>query len=228
MGKSGQTDTIRLFNTHYSEDIAEYKRFAENHSNAYRYNQEYLTDLTYRIKDYLTEQQAKEEPFTITGLYMALDMQKKDYYRARNGEFDWKLYQFMDFKGISFDDIETTRDDLLGYLQIWTDENGQIFICNTYSEIIEKSLLVIQSKLEIICYTGDNPKGAIFILKSRFGWSDRPDQRQTSSFFGSAEADNTTSVLNHIATAEEAKQAIAELQEQGIIAGNEADLYQDL
>lgn len=199
MGRSGKTDKIRLFNTYYSEDIAEYKRFAENRSRATRYNQEYLTELTCRIKDYLSEQILTHRPFTVTGLYMCLDMQKKDYYKAKRGEFDWKLYMFMDHKGISFEDLEEYQDEMLGVMQTWTDEDGQFFIMETYSSIIEKSLLVIQSQLEEALYINRNPAGAIFLLKSRFGWSDKPDQVQQ------------VKAIPHIATYEEAKQVLKEL-----------------
>lgn len=203
MGKSGRSERIEQFNTWYSQDIKAYKRFAENRSKATRYNQEYLTDLTYRIKDYLTEQKTSKEPFTVTGLFQCLGMQKKDYYKAKNGEFDWKLYQFADFHGIPFDDLdglEVIEDEQLGRLSIWTDEDGQVYIMETYSTVIERALLKIQTQLEQALYTNRNPAGAIFLLKSRFGWTDKPEKVQI-----------IPSVL-HIATKEEAEQALLDLQ----------------
>ena len=105
MGKSGKTDRIEQFNTWFSQDIESYKEFAKNRVAAVRYSQEYLTELAWNIKDYLTEQEKNDTPFTVTGLYVSLGMQKKDYYRAKNGEFDWRLYQFTDFHGITLDEI---------------------------------------------------------------------------------------------------------------------------
>lgn len=210
MGKSRRSDKITQFNTWYSQDIESYKRFAENRSSATRYNQEYLTELTYRIKDYLTEQETSNQPFTVTGLYMCLTMQKKDYYKAKKGEFDWKLYQFADYHGIGIeelDDLEELEDEHLGILHIWTDEDGQVFIMETYSTIINKALLRIQAQLEESLYTSRNPVGCIFLLKSRFGWSDKPDQAKT----------NTVTRVNHIATRDEAEQALKRLKESALL-----------
>lgn len=205
MEKSRKADKITRFNTWYSQDIKSYKKFAENRSRATRYTQEYLTELTYRIKDYLSQRDAAKQPFTVTGLFMSLEMQKKDYYKARNGEFDWKLYQFADFKGLSCEDLENLEqieDEQLGLLRIWTDEDGQVFIMETYSTIIEKALLVLQDRLEQRLYTNTkNPVGIIFILKSRFGWCDKPEQRVSKT------------IISHIASKEEAKKALQDLQE---------------
>lgn len=207
MGKSKRSDRITQFNTWYSQDIEAYKRFAENRSKATRYNQEYLTDLTFRIKDYLTQQETSKQPFTVTGLYMCLEMQKKDYYKAKKGEFDWKLYQFADFHGITFEDLdnlEVIEDDQLGDLHIWTDENGQVYIMETYSTIIERALLLIQSQIEANLYTSRNPVGCIFLLKSRFGWSDKPDQAQG------------VLKIPHIATRAEAEEALKSIEKPDV------------
>lgn len=205
MGKSGKTDRIEQFNTWFSQDIESYKEFAKNRVAAVRYSQEYLTELAWNIKDYLTEQEKNDTPFTVTGLYVSLDMQKKDYYRAKNGEFDWRLYQFADFHGITLDELdelEEIEDEYLGRMRIWVDEDGQVFIMETYSTIIEKALLVIQDQVERLCYSSNNPKGAIFILKSRFGWSDKNDGHMTVIENG----------IPQIATYEQAKAAMERLE----------------
>lgn len=51
-------------------------------------------------------------------------------------------------------------------------------LMNTYSEIVEKALLVMQEQIETRLLTAKNNatvSANIFIMKAKFGWSDKPD-----------------------------------------------------
>ena len=176
--RKANTDKITMFNTWYSKDIKEYKRFAKNKSNAFRYSQEYLTELTTNIVSYLKGTKESGKPLTIAGFYRSMNIQKKDYYKMKNGDFDWKLYQFMDFNNIQETDIQVFEDGTLGFVEYWLDADGQFFVMNTYSEIIEKALLVLEMQAEerlLSAKSNSSISAAIFILKAKFGWSDKPD-----------------------------------------------------
>lgn len=118
----------------------------------------------------------------------------------RNREYDWRKYQFMHYNGITEADVTINHDDLLNLdILYWMDEDGALWILNTFSEIIESFYLLIQEQLEMLCYTSGNPRGAIFLLKSVFGWTeDRPQEHQT--FTGNI----------HVASKKEAEQALKE------------------
>ena len=180
MAKPRKPNTAKIsqFNTWYRQDIEEYKRFAEGRSRSHRFSQEYLTELTEKIVVFIREREQNEEPLTIAGFYMALDILKKDYFRMKNGEFDYRLYQFMDYHDIQPEDILSEWQEPLGMIDYWIDEDGQLWVMNTYSEIIEKALLVMQEQVETRLLTAKSNAAVsanIFLMKAKFGWSDKPE-----------------------------------------------------
>lgn len=209
MAKPRKPNTTRIsqFNTWYSQDIAEYKRFAEGRSQSHKYTQQYLTELTEKVVLYIREQEQNDKPLTIAGFYLALGILKKDYFRMKNGEFDYRLYQFMEYNGIQPEDIKSEWQEPLGMIDYWIDEDGQIWIMNTYSEIIEKALLVMQEQTETNLLTAKSNAAVsanIFIMKAKFGWSDKPDNTVNNYYQFSADT---------LPTYEEAKRSLLALTE---------------
>ena len=214
MAKPRKPNTKRIsqFNTWYSQDIEEYKRFAEGRSQSHRFTQEYLTELTEKIVTYIREKEYEDKPLTIAGFYLALGIQKKDYFRMKNGEFDYRLYQYMEYHKIEPAEIRSDWQEPLGYIDYWIDADGQIWVMNTYSEIIEKALLVMQEQVETRLLTAKSNAAVsanIFIMKAKFGWSDKPDNTVNNYYQFSADT---------LPTYEEAKRSLLEY------AGDEAAL----
>lgn len=198
MGKCWErnTDKIKQYNTWYSQDIETYRKFAAARSNSKRFNQPHLTVLTENMLRYLKE---TETP-TVTGIYLAAGISKKEFYSMRHQNYDWKLVQFMEYNDIEEEDIEQYYDECLGIVDYWISPDGEHFIMNTYSEVIEKVLLYMESKLEAMLYTTKrNPNAIIFALKNKFGWTETPDN-----------FNQTIAVCK--ATVEEARASIKEVQ----------------
>lgn len=197
------SETFKMYNTWYSQDREQYRRFAESKRNQTVFKQERLTEVYDRGRAYIIEQQEKGEPLTVSGLQLACRCNRTDFKRMRHHEYDWRRYQFMDYKGIQEEDLQLVRDDLFNRdVEYWTDEDGVIYVMNTYSEVIEWFYLQIQKQLEIACYQNRNPAGSIFLLKSQFGWDDKQQTR----------VEKTAPV--HVATAEEAKNALKRLTDR--------------
>ena len=166
---------MKDFTTWYSQDIKKYKQWAESMRNRQVFSQERLTDIYNNGKQYILRQREHGELLTIAGLHNACACHKQDIHNMKSGKFDYRLPQFMEYMGISESDISVRRDNDLGFnLEVWTDSNGVEYVMNMYSEIIGKFYLLIQEQLEELAYTNKgNQSGAIFALKSVFGWSDR-------------------------------------------------------
>ena len=196
-------ERLRTFNTWYSEDRDKYRQFAEAARIRGRFTQEMVSDLYDRGRAYIIECREADKPLTVAGLQIACDCNKMAFSRMKRGEFDWRLFQFMEYKGIREDDIECFRDDELQYsVNYWTDEDGVMYIMEMYSSIIERFYLDIQNQIETACYDNKgNPSGLIFALKSAFGWHDKPEDQKTGVAVG------------HIATREEAAAAIKRITE---------------
>jgi len=219
--RNPNTTKISQFNTWYSQDIEEYKRFAEGRSQSHRFTQEYLTELTEKIIVYIEEQKDADKPITIAGFYLALGIQKKDYFRMKNGEFDYRLFQFMEYKGISPEDIQRDWQEPLGYIEYWIDADGQLWVMNTYSEIIEKALLLMQMQTEERLLTAKNNSqvsAAIFLLKAKFGWSDKPDV----NIYNTLQYSTT-----QLPTYEEAKRSLLELTGDEAVEENPVEKRQN-
>ena len=176
MGKRKNTpenENIRKWNTWYSQDKKQYQKFAKAKREGNRFRQETLTEIYEKGRAYIIEQREKGIPLTTSGLQLACNCNRMDFSRMRSGEYDWRRYQFMDYAGIDEADLLVEFDEALRFhVEYAPDEHGEIYDVNTYSDIINRFYLEIQAELEIACYTNHNPRGAIFLLKSIFGWTD--------------------------------------------------------
>lgn len=195
--KAPENGNLKKWNNWYSEDKAGYQKYAESKRKHNRFNQERLTEIYGRMRDYVTKKQTAGEPLTIGGLQLSAGCNKMDFSRMRSGSYDWRTYQFQHYKGIAEADITSVHDDLINLdILYWTDEDGAMYILNPYSIITERFYMLIQEQLEALCYTSNNPRGAIFLLKSAFGWSD--NQPEVQIITGGI----------HVASKEEAQEAL--------------------
>lgn len=205
MGKRKNTpenDNIRKWNTWYSQDKKQYQKFARAKREGNRFKQEALTEIYEKGRAYIAERKESGEPITISGLQLACGCNRMDFSRMRSGEYDWRRYQFLDYAGVDEADILTEFDEVLRLdVEYAPDENGEVYVMNHYSDIIERFYLEVQAQLELACYQSQNPRGAIFLLKSVFGWDDHAQ----------AQVSVVPVEPIHIATREEAEQARKEL-----------------
>lgn len=171
------SERFKRFNTWYSRDRETYRKFAESKRRQTRFTQESLTAIYYAGRDYIIEQQEKGEPLTISGLQIACGCNRTDFRRMKSGEYDWRRFQFQEYAGIDESELQTIHDDHLGFdVTFWFDQDGERFVMNLFSEVMEWFYLTIQEQLEAVCYTNNKPLGAIFLLKTCFGWSDKPKE----------------------------------------------------
>lgn len=205
MGKkkiSENNQNLIRFNTWYSQDKETYRKWAESKRKQTNFTQERLTEIFDKGVAYIKRQRQNNEPLTISGLQFATNCNRTDFHRMRNREYDWRLFQFIDYKGIDLDkEIITEHNDTLNMdIDYYIDEDGVAYVMEMYGDIAERFYLQIEVQLEERLYTKQRPAGAIFLLKSCFGWTDTPD--------------TNTAIVNksiHIATREEANKSLQEL-----------------
>ena len=195
-------ENMKRYNTWYSQDITKYKEWAQAKRLQTKFTQEHLTQIHGWACDYVNECRANGTALTISGLQLATHCNKMDYSRMKNGEYDWRMLQFAEYKGIDLEnDITPIYDELLCMtVDYWINPDGEMLIMSYYSDIIERFYLLIQEQTEEMLVTSPNPRGPIFILKSAFGWSDRPQEQPIQAV-----------APLHIATLEEAERARKEL-----------------
>ena len=188
-----KTSKIVQLNTWYSQDIAEYKKFADAKRNRYSYRQEHLTDIVNDAKEYISKRKSEGKPFTITGLQLALKMDSKQCSRLRSGDLDWRLYQLLDCEGVNEGEIFTEYDEILRADIDYVIINGVKLVAMTYSSVMDILYLHIQEQLEENCLKNGNPAGSIFLLKSIFGYSEK--QSSTTQVLDITIADKQEALL---------------------------------
>lgn len=198
-------ENLKRFNTWYSEDKGTYQKWAQAKRQQTKFTQEHLTQIYDYGRDLVIKAREAGEPITISGLQLATRCNKMDFSRMRNGEYDWRLFQFAEYEGIDLEhDIVTQYDDILCMdIEYWISPDGEMLVMSTYSEIIDRFYLLIEEQLSNMLFTVNNPKGPIFILKNAFGWSDRPQEQPKQEIVAPL----------HLATLEEAEQACKALLE---------------
>lgn len=202
-----ENENIKKWNTWYSEDKKQYQQFARSRRERNRFKQEALTEIYQRGREYIMEHRVSGDPITTSGLQLACGCNRMDFSRMRSGEYDWRRYQFMEYNGIDESDILVEFDEVLSLdIEYAPDKDGELMVVNLYSEILNRFYLEIQNQLETACYTSYNPRGAIFLLKSIFGWADN----QQDAGKGLAQVIVTPAEI-HIATRDEAEQAMKDL-----------------
>lgn len=178
----------------YSREIQEYKNFAAARRKRRKYTQELMTFYYDKLGEYITKRWEEKKPLTISGVWLALGVNKDFWSKAKNGEYDYLLEEYLDIHNVD-EDNTTFIDDMPFHMA----EDGPVLLIS-YSDFIEKANYLIQNQLEEGIYSGrGNPAGFIFGLKNIAGWRDDSDQPQH--------------VVNQlvIADSEQAKKAMAML-----------------
>lgn len=163
----------------YNDDIDAYRRFAEGRRNATRFTQELLWELYCRMKEYFVSSKENGIPVTIGKLCLALGISKYDLHVMRAGDFDYRLFQYMDMYGVTYGDIRQEEDEFFkGYnpLEYWIDRDGKKVLLMMYSEIMLRGIAYIEGEMEEEILEGKKPVGSIFYAKAVFGYSDSPER----------------------------------------------------
>ena len=159
-------EVTAAINKKYSEEIAGYKAFVEERKNRRKYKQETVGQAYHALLDYMEDCYKKKQPLTVAGMQLAMGMLRDAWYRAKDGDMDYLLEEYIRDNNISEQDITYDQDGLP-----WVDgENGPVLLI-LWSELRKKADLMIQDQLERNCYTNKgNPAGSIFGLKAQFQW----------------------------------------------------------
>ena len=184
------TTAIQGYNDKFKQEIDGYKQFAEARRKNRVFTQEQVTVFHEGIKKYFEEKSSDDEPFTISGILLELNLNETIFYRMKNGEYDYRLYEYIDINGIDEADIMYDNENLP---YVMSGEKKVLLI--PFSEIVEKAYLRLQEQIEERLYEKGRV-GDIFALKSKHGWNDSGDTPHTV---------NQTLV---IATEEQARRAI--------------------
>lgn len=184
------TDKITKYNSMYSEEIREYKKFAIARRNKRKHKQESLVEFVDKLEEYLEEKRKTGKPLTIAGIMLTLGIDRNTWYKALDGELDYLLEEYIAINHIT--DSDVTYIDNLPY---HFGESGRVMLI-PYSEFLQKVYLLIQERLEENLYSNrGNPAGSIFSLKHNYHWR---------------EDDNPQHIVEHlvVADSEQAKKAM--------------------
>lgn len=184
------TTKIQEYNSRYKNELDGYKQFAESRRKNRTFTQEQLTVYYDRANEYIRDRDDEDKPYTISGVILALGIDDMSFKRMKDGDYDYRLYEYMDLNNIT-DDMVRLDGNNVPYVEI----DGKRVILIPYSEVIEKIYLMLQEQIETRLYEKGRV-GDIFALKSKYGWSDSGEKPQTV---------NQTLV---IATEEQAREAI--------------------
>lgn len=149
----------------YKEINDHHRALAERYRNGRVYSQEFAYVLYKRMKDYVDEVRGSDKPITISGLILASGINKLTWYSMKNGKKDYELFSFMDCNKVSFEDAEYI--DGLPYVE----HCGNIVLLITFSEVIEKILLMHEDETETRLYEKGRV-GDIFALRSQHHWQE--------------------------------------------------------
>lgn len=148
------------------EEVAlreEFRQYMVKRIDQRKYNLEYFTDLYHLIK---TEFDSGGQ-MSVARMILLSGMDKRTWYRAKEGEYDDSLPQYLYKEGIAESDAELV-DGL-------PTHNGVIVL--PPSELIEKMYLMYEMKVTEDMLSAKNmPQvtSRIFLEKSVFGYSDQP------------------------------------------------------
>lgn len=167
--------------TRYKNEIEQYKQFAAARRSRRKYTQENAGAMYEQIKEYAAQCIDDRQPMTIAGMMLATGTNKDFWSKAQNGEYDYLLEEYLSLHSITEDKV-TIIDDLPYHLT--TGDGGEVdaVLLLPYSEILEKSTILIQDQLERNLYTNKgNPAGSIFSLKAQFKWREEEPTTTYSS-----------------------------------------------
>lgn len=159
------------FSRQRSEDISRYKEAAEKARRAKKYTQEDLIRIYQRISDYIEERASKDaedqRPLTVSGMILASGVSKSTWYEMLAGDYDYRLYEYMDLHNITLD----TATDTINNIPCITGADGVVVMLISYSEILQKAMLAIEAQTEERLYSKGRV-GDIFSLKAVHGWQE--------------------------------------------------------
>ena len=125
-----------------------------------KYNLEYFTGLYYNVLAY-------KNTLTVAKLILISGMDKRTFYKAKNGEYDDSLAMYLYKEG-----IEESEAEIVDGLPM---HNGVILL--PPSEIIEKLYLIMEDRItEEMLESKNMPQvtSRIFLKKAVFGYTDQP------------------------------------------------------
>lgn len=149
-----------------SEEIAKYREIAEKQRKAKKYKQEDLTGIVQRLNDYIEEQTVNDKPLTVAGMIRAAGVSKDTWYRMIGGDYDYHLYQYIDYHNIELDTLPQTDG-----IPTMKDSNGAEILLISYSEALQKAMLAVEEQTEERLYSKGRV-GDIFSLKAVHGWQE--------------------------------------------------------
>ena len=115
-----------------------------------------------------------------------MGVSSKIFHKARHGDFDFYMDEFMELNGYTDDDIEWIDG------MPWID--GVLMI--PYSEIMDYAILRVQEQREIACSSlKGNPAGNIFLLKSQNGLREEDSPQTVNQTLVIADADKAREAL---------------------------------
>lgn len=149
-----------------SEDITRYKVIAEKVRRSRKYRQEDLYGIYQRLKAYVERQAEEDRPITVSGMILASGVNRNTWYELINGEYDYRLFEYMELHDITADSITDEVDGMPAVM----GENGAILLI-PFSEMMEKAMLLQQEQTEERLYEKGRV-GDIFALKAMHGWQE--------------------------------------------------------
>lgn len=187
------TEKIAALSRQYNEEQQAYREYAEARRNSIKFNQAELSRRNNRLQQYIHQCYEDDEPITRAGMILALGVSRDTYYRMRDSELDYRLYEYMSVNGISESDVMLTEDEI-PYIVC----EGESILLIPSSVMIQKAELQLEAQTEARLYKSGKV-GDIFALKAVHGWQEEQSPKTL----------NQTLV---IATPEQARAAIAVLK----------------
>ena len=138
----------------------EFREYMVRRIDQRKYNLEFFTGLYYDVLSY-------GKTLTVAKIILISGMDKKTFYKAKNGEYDDSLAMFLYKEG-----IEESEAEIVDGLPVY---KGIILL--PPSEIIEKLYLIMEDRItEEMLEAKNMPQvtSRIFLKKAVFGYSDQP------------------------------------------------------
>jgi len=184
------TTEITEYNTRYSNEISEYKAFAEKRRNNRVYKQEQMFSLIEKLSDYVETKHRENKPLTVAGMLLAIGWNTDVWRRARDGDYDYLLEEYISLNDIKDSDVQDA--DGLPYV---STANGNVSLI-PYSLFVEKASLLIQEEREEKCSsTRGNPAGNIFLLKAQHGFREEDTPTTVNQTLVIADREQATEAL---------------------------------
>lgn len=162
-----ETSHLTATTKQYSEDVTRYKAQAEAIRKSKKYRQEDLYKIYNGICEYIKTCNDEEKPLTVSGMILASGINKVTWYEMLAGDYDYRLYQYIDMHNINMD---TVKDEFNGIPYV-TDDNGNTVLLIVHSMVLQKAMLAIEAQTEERLYAKGRV-GDIFSLKAIHGWKE--------------------------------------------------------